>query len=73
VKKDIHPEYHAVKVTLTSGEQIDMKSTWGAEGDNLNLEIDPSSHPAWTGGHQKLVDTGGRVSKFNQKYGDMGF
>ena len=43
------------------------------EGDTLTLEIDPSAHPAWTGGSQKLLDTGGRVSKFKKKYEGLGF
>jgi large subunit ribosomal protein L31 len=37
------------------------------------LDIDPSAHPAWTGGNQKLLDTGGRVSKFKSKYDGLGF
>ncbi|MEM6421437.1 MAG: 50S ribosomal protein L31, partial [Pseudomonadota bacterium] len=44
-----------------------------AEGDQLNLDIDPSGHPAWTGGAQKLMDTGGRVSKFKKKFEGFGF
>ena len=35
----------------------------------LNLDIDPKTHPAWTGGNQALLDRGGRVSRFNSKYG----
>ncbi len=50
-----------------------MKSTWGSEGDTLSLDIDPSVHPAWTGGGQRLMDTGGRVSKFKKKYEGLGF
>ena len=43
------------------------------EGDKINLDIDPSTHPAWTGGKQRLLDTGGRVSKFKKKYEGLGF
>jgi large subunit ribosomal protein L31 len=50
-----------------------MKSTWGKEGDTMALDIDPLSHPAWTGGGTKLLDTGGRVSKFKNKYAGLGF
>ena len=63
MKKDIHPNYHTIKVEMTDGTQFETKSTWGAEGDILKLEIDPKSHAAWTGGKQKLMDKG-RISKF---------
>jgi large subunit ribosomal protein L31 len=45
------------------------RSTYGADGDTLTLDIDPTTHPAWTGGNQALVDRGGRVSKFKDKFG----
>ena len=73
MKKDIHPAYHIVDVKMTDGTVVQMKTTWGKEGDTLSLEIDPSSHPAWTGGGTKLLDTGGRVSKFKNKYAGLGF
>ena len=73
MKKDIHPEYHLVDVKMTDGTVVQMKTTWGKEGDTLSLEIDPSSHPAWTGGSSRLMDTGGRVSKFKKKYEGLGF
>jgi large subunit ribosomal protein L31 len=34
----------------------------------MNLDIDPTTHPAWTGGDQRLLDRGGRVSRFNNKF-----
>jgi large subunit ribosomal protein L31 len=37
------------------------------------LDIDPSAHPAWTGGGTRLLDTDGRVSKFKKKYEGLGF
>ena len=64
MKKDIHPNYHVIKVEMTDGTHFETKSTWGKEGEILKLEIDPKSHAAWTGGKQKLLDKG-RVSKFN--------
>ncbi len=73
MKKDIHPDYHLIDVKMTDGTVVQMKSTWGAEGDQLALEIDPSSHPAWTGGTSRLLDAGGRVSKFKKKYEGLGF
>ena len=38
------------------------------EGDTLRLDIDPLTHPAWTGGSQQLLDRGGRVSRFQKKF-----
>ena len=58
---------------MTDGSVVQMKSTWGSEGDQLALEIDPSVHPAWTGGSSRLMDAGGRVSKFKKKYEGLGF
>ena len=73
MKKDLHPEYHLIDVKMTDGTVVQMRSTYGAEGDTLTLDIDPSSHPAWTGGNQRLMDTGGRVSRFKKKYEGLGF
>ncbi|WP_300517176.1 50S ribosomal protein L31 [Aliiroseovarius sp.] len=73
MKKDLHPDYHMIEVKLTDGTSYQMKSTWGAEGDVLQLDIDPTVHPAWTGGGARLLDTGGRVSKFKSKYEGFGF
>ncbi|MEO1689176.1 MAG: 50S ribosomal protein L31 [Pseudomonadota bacterium] len=73
MKSDIHPEYHLVDVKLVDGTIVQMKSTFGAEGDTITLDIDPSVHPAWTGGGARLMDTGGRVSKFNKKFGGLEF
>lgn len=73
MKKNTHPEYHLIDVKMTDGTVVQMKSTWGKEGDTLSLDIDPSVHPAWTGGGQRLMDTGGRVSKFKKKYEGLGF
>ncbi|MEM8871895.1 MAG: 50S ribosomal protein L31 [Pseudomonadota bacterium] len=73
MKKDLHPEYHMIDVKMTDGSVVQMRSTYGAEGDTLTLDIDPSVHPAWTGGNTRLMDTGGRVSKFKKKYEGLGF
>ncbi|MBP1805845.1 50S ribosomal protein L31 [Rubellimicrobium aerolatum] len=73
MRSGIHPEYHLIDVRMTDGTMIQMKTTWGKEGDTMNLEIDPLSHPAWTGGGTRLMDTGGRVSKFKNKYAGLGF
>ncbi|MFD2204126.1 50S ribosomal protein L31 [Kiloniella antarctica] len=71
MKKDIHPEYHAIKVVMTDGSEFETRSTWGKEGDTMRLDIDPKSHPAWTGEH-RLVDTGGQVAKFNKRFAAFG-
>ncbi|MEM9717396.1 MAG: 50S ribosomal protein L31, partial [Pseudomonadota bacterium] len=55
MKKDLHPDYHTITVKLTDGSTYQTRSTYGAEGDTLTLDIDPSAHPAWTGGNQKLM------------------
>ena len=73
MKDGIHPEYHLIDVKLVDGTVVQMKSTYGKEGDTLALDIDPSVHPAWTGGGARLMDTGGRVSKFKNKYAGLGF
>ena len=71
MKKDIHPKYHTINVVMTDGSKFETRSTWGKEGDTLNLDIDPKSHPAWTGGNQKLLDTGGQVARFNKRFGGL--
>jgi large subunit ribosomal protein L31 len=68
MKKDIHPDYHKIKVMMTDGTHFETYSTYGSEGQTLNLDIDPKTHPAWTGGGHTLVDRGGRVSKFKKKF-----
>ena len=68
MKKDIHPDYHKIKVVMTDGTEYETRSTWGKPGDTLRLDIDPKSHPAWTGGQQQLVDRGGRLSRFQKKF-----
>ncbi len=73
MKSDIHPEYHTIKVVMTDGTEFMTRSTWGKEGDTLNLDIDPKTHPAWTGGSQQLLDRGGRLSRFNSRFGGMSF
>jgi large subunit ribosomal protein L31 len=73
MKQGVHPEYHVINVKMTDGSVFQTKSTWGKEGDQMALDIDPMVHPAWTGGSAKLMDTGGRVSKFKNKYAGLGF
>ena len=70
MKKNIHPNNHKIKVIMTDGSNFETMSTWGKEGDSLKLDIDPKSHPAWTGGSQKVLDKG-RVSKFFKKFKNL--
>ena len=72
MKKDTHPDYHVIDVKMTDGTVVQMKSTWGKEGDTMSLDIDPSVHPAWTGGGTRLVDSGGPVAKFNKRFAAFG-
>ena len=71
MKTDIHPEYHEITVIMTDGTSFKTRSTMGKAGDTLRLDIDPKSHPAWTG-VQKLMDTGGQIAKFNKRFQSFG-
>ena len=68
MKPGIHPAYHEINVVMTDGTQFKTRSCYGKPGDTLRLDIDPKSHPAWTGGQQHLVDRGGRLSRFQKKF-----
>ena len=71
MKTDIHPDYHMITVKMTDGTEFQTRSTWGKEGDVMTLEIDPTSHPAWTGGSGKMLDAGGQVARFNKRFGGL--
>jgi len=72
MKSDIHPDYHTIKVVMTDGTECHTRSTYGKDGDTMQLDIDPLSHPAWTGGQQQMMDRGGRVSRFNKRFEGFG-
>jgi large subunit ribosomal protein L31 len=72
MRKDIHPAYHKVTIKMTDGSTFETRTTWGKEGDVMQLDIDPKSHPAWTGAGHKLMDTGGQLSKFGKRYQNFG-
>ncbi len=72
MKKDIHPDYHEISIVMTDGTEFKTRSTWGKEGDVMKLDVDPKSHPAWTGGGHQLVDSGGQVAKFQKRFKDFG-
>ncbi len=71
MKKDLHPDYHMIKVQMTDGSVFETRSTWGKEGDLMTLDIDPLAHPAWTGGRGALLDAGGQVARFNKRFGGL--
>ena len=64
MKKDIQPEYTLTKITCVCGNVIETRSTV----KNMNVEICSACHPFYTG-KQKLVDTAGRIDRFNKRYG----
>ena len=71
MKKNIHPDYHEITVVMTDGSKYKTRSTMGKAGDTLKLDIDPKSHPAWTGQH-RILDTGGQVARFNKRFSGLG-
>jgi len=73
MKEKIHPDYHEITVVMTDGSSFKTKSTWGKAGATMRLDIDPKTHPAWTGGTQQLLDRGGRLSRFNSRFGGLSF
>jgi large subunit ribosomal protein L31 len=64
MKKDIHPEYFETQITCACGNVINTRSTV----KDIHVEICAACHPFFTG-KEKLVDTAGRVERFNRKYG----
>ena len=65
MKANTHPNYHEVTVTCACGNTFKTKSTY--KSDTMNVDICNVCHPFFTG-KQKVVDTAGRVEKFNKKY-----
>jgi large subunit ribosomal protein L31 len=72
MKDGIHPDYHDITIVMTDGTTYQTRSTYGKAGDTLRLEIDSKSHPAWTGGQQRLLDTGGQLARFNKRFSGVG-
>jgi len=72
MKADIHPDYHKITVQMTDGSTYETRSTWGKAGDKMTLDIDPTVHPAWTGGKGTMLDAGGQVARFNKRFAGIG-
>ena len=71
MKKGIHPDYHFVDVALNDGTTYRTRTTWGEPGQKLTLDIDPTTHPAGTGGQQQRLDRGGRLTRFNKRFAEF--
>ncbi len=65
MKKEIHPNYKKTKITCICGNVIETASTM----QDIHVEVCSRCHPFFTG-KQKLMDTAGRVERFQRKYGD---
>lgn len=65
MKKGIHPKYVETKIVCACGNVIETRST----KENIRVEICSKCHPFFTG-KQKLVDTAGRVERFQRKFGE---
>ena len=66
MKSDIHPQYNATTVTCTCGNTFTTRST--AHGGSIHVEVCSNCHPFYTG-KQKILDTGGRVARFEKRFG----
>ena len=65
MKADIHPSYEETTVTCTCGDTFVTRTT---KGGTLNVDVCSQCHPFYTG-KQKLLDTGGRVARFEKRFG----
>ncbi len=66
MKQGIHPEYRTVKVVCTCGNQFETRSA--LDKDVMSADVCSNCHPFYTG-KQKILDTGGRVARFERRYG----
>ncbi len=67
MKPEIHPKYEEITAKCGCGNEIKVRSTLGKD---IHLDVCSSCHPFYTG-QQKIVDTGGRIDKFNKRFGGM--
>ena len=73
MKQGIHPDYHEITVLMTNGDSHKTMSTYGKEGSTIQLDIDITTHPAWTGGGAVLNKKKGKAADFNKKFGSINF
>lgn len=66
MKADIHPEYVVTKVTCSCGNSFETRST--QKSATIHADVCSNCHPFYTG-KQKILDTGGRVAKFEKRFG----
>ena len=69
MKKGFHPKYYKCNVVFNCGENKGVLFTTRSTVPEIKVEICSQCHPFFTG-TQKIVDTAGRVEKFNKRYGD---
>ncbi len=72
MKAGIHPDYHKINVVMTDGTKYETYSTYGKEGDTLQLDVDSKTHPAWIGGGATINQRASQVAKFNNRFGSLG-
>jgi large subunit ribosomal protein L31 len=68
MKADIHPQYDAIEATCSCGNVIKTRSTLSK---NIHLDVCSECHPFYTG-KQKVLDAGGRIDRFKQRFGVFG-
>ena len=68
MKAEIHPEYSTIKATCSCGNVIEVGST---AGEDFHIDVCSNCHPFYTG-KQKIMDSGGRVERFRQRFGSRG-
>jgi len=66
MKESIHPDYQEIKATCSCGNIISLKTTRKAD---MHLDVCSQCHPFYTG-KQKVVDSGGRIDRFKQRFGN---
>jgi len=68
MKSEGHPDYHFIKIALNDGTTYWTRSTYGTEVQTLTLDIDPTTHAAWTGATNQMLDRGWRIGKFKKRF-----
>ncbi len=72
MKPNIHPNYHEITVAHPDGTTFKTRSTYGKEGDKLQLDISWKTHPAWTGAGTQLNERSDNIAKFRSRFGNLG-